>query len=305
MTADRLPGSRSGGSGSREWHDQWRDSRLTSAKVLETSDVVKVFLQAPCEALRPFVKRFLVVEFPTAKKDSHLPDTGLVAGFCFKGHCILHGNTKAPQAALTGLWDRARNHEHSANSGVALAVFTATGAAALLRQPVDGFFNGTVALENILGSSTELNRIHEQIVEASNHARRIQAVEKFLIARIANAQPDVFVSSAASKIEAAHGVVRIENLARCVGLSQSALERRFRREAGTSPKKFASIVRTRHVLRLRVTGADFTSIAAATGYFDQSHFINDFKRITGVAPESFFQRESSPWFGDVAHATLG
>jgi AraC-like DNA-binding protein len=108
-----------------------------------------------------------------------------------------------------------------------------------------------------------------------------------------------------SKIEEAHGVMRIDDLARWVGLSQSALERRFRRVAGTSPKKFASIVRTRHALRLRATGSDFTSIAATTGYFDQSHFINDFKRITGLAPQSFFGRELSPWFGDVAHSTLG
>jgi AraC-like DNA-binding protein len=272
---------------------------------VEASHLVKVFVQAPCAALRPFVQRFLVVEFPTAQRDSHLPDTGLVAGFCFKGHCILYGKTKAPQAALTGLWDRARKHEHSANSGVVLAVFTTTGAAALLLQPVDEFFNDTIALDDILGSSTELNRVHEQVVEARNHARRVQAVENFLIARAANARPDVFVSAAVSKIEEARGRVRIEHLARRVSLSQSALERRFRKVAGTSPKKFASIVRVRHVLRLRATGADFTSIAAATGYCDQSHFINDFKQITGLAPGSFFQRELSPWFDDVAHSTLG
>src|SRR6266496_6094070 len=184
---------------------------------METSHVVKVFLQAPCEALRPFVKRFLVVEFSTAQKDSHLPDTGLVAGFCFKGYCILHGETKVPQAALTGLWDCARNHEHSANSGVVLASFTATGAAALLRQPVDEFFNGTIALDDIVGSSTELSRVHERVAEASNHARRIQAVENFLVAHTANARPDLFVSSAVSKIEEARGIVRIEHLARRVG----------------------------------------------------------------------------------------
>jgi methylphosphotriester-DNA--protein-cysteine methyltransferase len=129
-------------------------------------------------------------------------------------------------------------------------------------------------------------------------------VEHFLVARAANARPDDFVSAAVSKIEEAHGMVRIEHVARRVGLCQSALERRFRRVAGASPKKFASIVRLRRAVRLRAMGADFTSIAAATGYCDQSHFINDFKQITGLAPESFFQRRLSPWFDDVAHATL-
>jgi AraC-like DNA-binding protein len=149
-------------------------------------------------------------------------------------------------------------------------------------------------LDDILGSSTELNRIHEQLAEARNHARRIHVVEDFLVARVGNAQPDTFVSAAVSKIEELQGVVRVEELARCVGLSQSALERRFRKVAGASPKKFASIVRLRHVVRLRATGANFTSIAFAAGYCDQSHFINDFKQITGVAPKSFFQ-----------HATVG
>lgn len=59
---------------------------------------------------------------------------------------------------------------------------------------------------------------------------------------------------------------------------------------GASPKKFASIFRLRHVLHLRAKGADFTSIAHDAGYCDQSHFIKDFKRFTGLAPESFFQR---------------
>jgi AraC-like DNA-binding protein len=257
---------------------------------MENSTSVKVFIQAPCEALRPFVKRFLVVEFPTTHKDSWLPGTGMLVGFPFKGHCILDGKTKVSVAAVTGLSDRARHYEHTENSGVVLVAFTAPGAAVLLRHPVDEFFNHTAALDDILGSSAELNLIHEQLAEARNHARRIRVVEKFLVARIANAQPDTFVSAAVSKIEEAQGMVLIENLARRVGLSQSALERRFRKVAGTSPKKFASIVRLRHVVRLRARGADLTSIAFRAGYSDQSHFINDFKQMTGLAPKSFFQR---------------
>lgn len=259
---------------------------------METSNAFKAFLQAPCDALRPFVKRFIVVEFPTAQKGSYLPSTGVLAGFCFKGQCILDGKTKVSEAALTGLSDRARDYEHSRNSGVVLVSFTATGAAALLRQPVHEFFNGTVALDDILGNSTEPTRIHEQLAEARNHARRIQVVEDFLLARVGDAQPDPFVSAAVSKIEEAQGRVRVEHLARRVGLSQSALERRFRKAAGASPKKFASIVRLRHVVRLRATGADLSSIAFAAGYSDQSHFINDFKQITGFAPKSFFLRAS-------------
>jgi AraC-like DNA-binding protein len=257
---------------------------------METADVVKVYVQAPCEALRPFVKRFLVIEFSSAHKDSHLPDTGLVAAFRYQGDLALDGGIKAPQAAITGLWDTSRSHDHGRDSAVVLAAFTATGAAAFLRHSLDEFFNATVAMDGLLGSPTDLNRVHEQLAEAADNVRRVQLIEDFLIARAPNTSPDPFVSAAVSWIEESRAMARIEELARRVGLSQSALERRFRRVVGASPKKFASIVRLRHVLHLRSMGVDFTSIAHAAGYYDQSHFIKEFKRFSGFAPESFFQR---------------
>jgi AraC-like DNA-binding protein len=257
---------------------------------METTDAVKVYVQAPCEALRPFVKRFLVVEFPHAHKDLRLPDTGPVAAFRYKGDLALDGGIKAPQAAVTGLWDIRRQHDHGKDSAVVLAAFTATGAAAFLRHPLDEFFNATVAMDGLLGSPTDLNLVREQLSEARGNARRVQLVEDFLIARTPDTRSDPCASAAVSWIEETQAMARIEEIARRVSLSQSALERRFRRVVGASPKKFASIVRLRHVLHLRSKGADFTSIAHAAGYFDQSHFIKDFKRFSGLAPESFFRR---------------
>jgi methylphosphotriester-DNA--protein-cysteine methyltransferase len=257
---------------------------------METPNAVKVYAQAPCEALRPFVKRFLVIEFSSAHKDWRLPDTGLVAAFRYKGDLALDRGNKAPQAAITGLWDTRRSHDHGRDSAVVLAAFTATGAAAFLRHPLDEFFNATVPMDGLLGRPTDLNRVHEQLAETGRHGHRIQLIENFLIARAPNTRPDPLVSAAVSWIEESQAMARIEELARRVGLSQSALERRFRRVVGASPKKFASIVRLRNVLHLRSKGADFTSIAHAAGYYDQPHFIKDFKRFSGLAPESFFQR---------------
>jgi AraC-like DNA-binding protein len=260
---------------------------------METADIFKVFVQAPCEALRPFVKRFLVIEFSSAHKDSHLPDTGLVAAFRYKGDCALDEGIRAPQAAITGLWDTMRSHDHGKDSAVVLAAFTATGAATFLRHPLDEFFNATVAMDGLLGRPTDLNHVNEELAETRDNARRVQLIENILIARAPNARPDPSVSAAVSWIEESRAMTRIEELARRVGLSQSTLERRFRRVVGASPKKFASIVRLRHVLHLRAKGGDFTSIAHAAGYYDQSHFIKDFKRFSGLAPESFFEQASA------------
>lgn len=255
---------------------------------MERKNGSQVFTQEPVDALRPFVKRFLVVEFPAARSDSHLPDTGLVAAFPFRGSCRLEDGSKVSHAALTGLHDRIRSHAHSQGNAVALVLFTPIGAAAFVRHPLDELTNATVELDALFGDAPALARLAEQLSEAPNHFRRIQRLQDFFLARIHTAQPDLLVQAALQWIEQAPAEARIRELVRSIGLSQSALERRFRRHVGTSPKKFASLVRMKTVVRLRAAGIDFTSIAHAAGYCDQSHFTHDFKRVTGLAPESYF-----------------
>lgn len=254
---------------------------------------IQVLAQTPSEALRPFVTRFLVVESTAAHCDAHLPDTGLVAAFSFRGDCRLNGGAQAPRAAITGLWDTVRGHAHSRDHAVVIVAFTATGAASLLRLPPQEFANATIDLDAVLGREAGLDRLHDQLATAANHAQRIRLVEDLLLARAGHVRPDPLVAAAVAWIERTQAMTRIDELARRIGLSQSALERRFRRSVGTSPRRFASLVRLQNVVRLRQAGADLTAIAHAAGYCDQSHFIKDFKRFTGISPGSFFPRASA------------
>jgi AraC-like DNA-binding protein len=259
---------------------------------MSSSRDMRVFTQPPCAALRPFVKRFFVIECAAELRDSHLPDTGLVAAFPFRGECRLDDGTKAPRAGLTGLWDRRRHHTHSRDNAIVLAAFGPAGAAAFFRESLDEFANATAPLENVIGGAPALALLDEQLGAAPSPAARIRLVEDFLLARLRARAPDALVAAAVEWIERAPPEARIEQLVRHIGLSQSALERRFRRVVGVSPKRFASLVRIGKIVRLRATGASLTSIAHAAGYFDQPHFIHDFKRVTGVAPESYFAKTS-------------
>lgn len=251
---------------------------------------MQVFEQTPRPALRPFIRRFLVVEFPFLHRDTHLPDTSPVAAFTFRGGCRIDAGRWVPPAAFTGLRGTLRAHEHCHEHAVLLTAFTPVGAAAFLRPSLEEFSGTTTDLAGILGRPEELDQLHEQLAEAQNHARRIKRLEDFLLARGRVAAPDPLVAAAVTWLEQGTGANRIDDLTRHIGLSQSALERRFRRVVGVAPKKFASIVRLRRAVRLRATGADFTAVAHAAGYFDQSHFINDFRRATGSAPDAFFRQ---------------
>jgi AraC-like DNA-binding protein len=255
---------------------------------------LRIYQQAPCHALSAIVRRFLVIEFPTFYRDVHLPDSSAVAAFSFRGVCQINGDQLAPPMAFTGPRDILRTHQHSDSHAVLLVTFTPVGAHTFLRSPLDEIAGSTVSLTELTGNRSDQSLLSEQLVIAQNHRRRVALVESFLLSRVHLAKPDPLIGAAVAWLEqGTAGRRRIDDLARFIGLSQSALERRFRRVVGLSPKKYSSLARLRHAVRLQATGADLTTVAHSAGYFDQSHFIKEFRRATGSAPTTFFCQNSA------------
>jgi AraC-like DNA-binding protein len=250
---------------------------------------VRHTLLEPTAVLRPFIKRFEVTQYLTERTHTLLPDTSLVACFRLDDVAIRHEAEILPAAFLSGLQDRARTLTRLAGSGVMLTVFTEVGAAAFLREPLDLLFNRMMPFGNLFGRS-QLEALREQLVEARDHADRKEILEQLMLRQLRSEAPDPVATAAVAQIKEWHGAVRMEELARRAGLSLSALERRFRKVVGASPRKFASIVRLRRVLHLRNGGGKLTEIAYQAGYCDQAHFIKDFRNFTGLAPQSFFER---------------
>lgn len=249
---------------------------------------MQVFQQAPSAPLRPFVRRFMVVEFASAHDDTHLPDTGAVAAFSFRGRCLLDAGEPVPLSALTGLRDTLRAHRHDAGHSVLLASFSPVGAAAFLRPSLAEFAGTTTDLSGVLGREDELRALHERLALALDHPQRVRLLEAFLLARLRQPAPDPLMTAAVAWLERQPALRRIDALTRHIGLSQSALERRFKRVVGVSPKKFASMLRLQRAVRLHTAGADLAELALAAGYYDQAHFNHDFRRATGRAPTAFF-----------------
>jgi AraC-like DNA-binding protein len=83
------------------------------------------------------------------------------------------------------------------------------------------------------------------------------------------------------------GTIKIRELARKLFISQSPLEKRFKKLVGTTPKKFASIVHFNAALNNLSKAKLLTDICYEYNFFDQAHFIKDFKQYTGDTSENF------------------
>jgi AraC-like DNA-binding protein len=74
-----------------------------------------------------------------------------------------------------------------------------------------------------------------------------------------------------------------------IGLSPKRFIQVFRDETGFTPKVFCRIRRFQQALG-RMQGhrsVDWPGVALDSGYFDQAHFIHDFRAFSGINPSSY------------------
>lgn len=159
---------------------------------------------------------------------------------------------------------------------------------ALLGIPAAEFSNQMPDLTECLGKKgTELE---EQMMLAQDHTGRADIISTFLRAHLRSMptyEPAVF--SVINDIIQTKGLAKVPELADRSFLSTRQFERKFLTFSGFSPKLFSRIIRFHAALNEYGNHQkSLTEIAYECGYYDQSHFIRDFKAFSGEHPRTYF-----------------
>ena len=87
-----------------------------------------------------------------------------------------------------------------------------------------------------------------------------------------------------------NGQLSVDDLAAHLKINRRQLERKFLSTIGLSPKQLAKVIRLQATLKMleKKQFTSLTSLAYENGYFDQAHFIKDFKEFTGMSPGQFY-----------------
>ena len=157
-----------------------------------------------------------------------------------------------------------------------LAAHAALGASAELGGMV-------AALDDVWGRDAE--RTQERLRAAGSWEARFAVAETALARRLdAGRVVDPEVAFVWQQMVVARGRVRVERLASEVGWSRKRLWSRFRSQIGLTPKRAAQLVRFDHAAHLLAAGQSAASVAADSGYVDQSHLHRDVVAFAGVTP---------------------
>jgi AraC-like DNA-binding protein len=170
-------------------------------------------------------------------------------------------------------------------------------ARAVLGAPAE--LTGTVAaLDDVWGR--DAGQVEDRLRAARSWDERFTIAADFLGRRLGACPPaDPEVACTWRRTLASRGRVRVDGLADEVGWSRKRLWSRFRSQLGITPKRAAQLVRFDHAAHLLAAGHPAASVAADSGYVDQSHLHREVKAIAGLTPSGV---AAAPWLAidDVA-----
>lgn len=169
--------------------------------------------------------------------------------------------------------------------GVYFYPFAAT---ILFELPANWLSNEMADMKTCFGAQGAA--LEEQIVLASSYDERIAITTQFLQKRLTRSdKADKGICLTIRKIIESKGQTDIEALAKNQFLSLRQFQRNFRLYAGFSPKLYCRIIRFHAAMNhYRKAYRSLTDIAYDCGYYDQSHFIREFKEFSGYHPKQFF-----------------
>lgn len=157
--------------------------------------------------------------------------------------------------------------------------------------PALEFTNQLPDIRSLLGK-TECS-IKERMFHAKDNRERQQIMTSFLIGQ-KNSRCRKEIAFAVRQVIDRKGNVDISELSSQCFVSHRQFERNFKEHTGFSAKSFARIIRFNSLFGDYKTGdKSLTQIALDFGYYDQSHFIHDFRLFSGYNPRTYFSGKAT------------
>lgn len=133
-------------------------------------------------------------------------------------------------------------------------------------------------------------KLIEELSECSQINRRVKLLLLFLAKLEKNRLPSIpWLETSVDLILQRNGNVSQDELAIIAGVSNRHFRRIFKNVIGVPPKYFCKVIQLNSVFQLLhdTKSEKMHLLALDCGYYDQSHFINDFNKLIGDTPENF------------------
>lgn len=235
----------------------------------------------PAEQLRAYIQHYWVVEWDLRGQEP------------YRQAVLSHPNVnivfEAEHTRIHGIWDKTSTQLLEGQGSVFAIKFMPGGFYPFLKRPLSTLTRQSIDLVDIFGDESIL--LENDIVAAENVAAQVERSNRFFVTRLQE-HPDknvVLVNEMVAVLVAEPDILKVEQLAVRFDVSVRTLQRLFDRYVGISPKGVIQRYRLHEVAEQIEKGdiIDWLKLSLDMGYFDQAHFIKDFKAMLGKTPDEY------------------
>jgi AraC-like DNA-binding protein len=189
-------------------------------------------------------------------------------------------------------------------------VFQPDGFPVFARDRADLFSNRGVDLEDVWGARVRAWR--DRLRELPGPHQRLQCMERFLAqtfaARLLQPRPahHCAVEYALRRFAHASTMATVGEVARSTGWSERRFSQVFREQVGLAPKVWCRVRRFQNAVNQLHAGVDvpWARLALDCGFYDQSHFANEFRAFSGVDVTTYSANRTQ-WVNHIAADGIG
>jgi AraC-like DNA-binding protein len=252
----------------------------------------------PHPALAPFIKTFWYACDPEAAHGHErvLPNghsqvvISLARDYLTDANHATDPLQHSPAAIFLGIYSQHQQIDTIDLTQLVGIIFHPGGTLPFFPEETDLFTNRETSLHALWGNSSE--NLRNDLREAATPAQKFDLLDIALRYRLNESKiqrRNRIVDHALAQLQQSPATATIAGLTRDIGISPRRLSQLFREQVGVSPKLYCRIQRFQQAVKQMHMGADvrWADLALTCGYYDQSHFANDFHAFSGISPTHY------------------
>lgn len=237
----------------------------------------------PAEELRFFIQRYWIVSWDLRGQDPYRQDVlphPCVNLVFDKGKTAVFGVSKGKFSYLLQ------------GKGRVFGVKFKPGAFyPFLQSPVSRLYGRSIDVREVF--DIDVNALEQTILSQKTEAGAVELANQFFCDHLPEHDENVArVNRIVEEIKSERKITRVDDVVDRFHINKRTLQRLFNQYVGVSPKWVIKRYRLHEAAEHMAKGGmiDWPHLAFALGYFDQAHFIKDFKSLVGISPQAYLQQ---------------
>ncbi len=248
----------------------------------------------PSASLAPYIKNYTVVTIDKNLENEVFYPSGYVDFIVniSEGYAAttINGRRKdTPAIELLGHLTLPTRLSVKKDTSVLIARIYPHASALFFSDPLSEFTNYATDMYDV--AKVENRELYSRIMEANGLDSKIRILENYFLQQLKKNEAQLkkvnTLQLLSQKIFDDHQQLDLPALAKDSGLSERYIQKLYLANIGISPSSFTSVLRFNKSLnQVLNTSESLTEIAYDCGYYDQAHFIKEFRKFTGITPSA-------------------